>query len=67
MGRFDCEVGGKEKALEVWNNYMENMYHRPADNYNPEWDWAGIVQDTELALDVILWLSNKSNPHPVLL
>lgn len=67
MGRFDCEEGGKERALEIWNNYMENAYHRPADNYDPNWDWAGIVQDTELALDVILWLANKTNGHPVLL
>lgn len=67
MGRFDCEEGGKERALEIWNNYMENVYHRPADNYDPNWDWSGIVQDTELALDIILWLSNKTNPHPILL
>lgn len=67
MGRFDCENGGKERALEAWNYYMESAYHRPADNYDPNWDWGGIVQDTELALDVILWLSNKRNPHPVLL
>lgn len=65
-GCFDSREHGKEWALETWNYFINNVYHRPADNYNPEWDWAGVVEDTKLALNITLWLSKVSNPKPYL-
>jgi Zn-dependent M28 family amino/carboxypeptidase len=65
-GCYDSREHGKEWALETWNYFINNVYHRPADNYNPDWDWSGVVEDTKLALNVTLWLTKSSNPKPYL-
>ena len=65
-GCYDSREHGKEWALETWNYFINNVYHRPADNYNPEWDWSGVAEDTKLALNVELWLTDVSNPRPYL-
>ena len=28
--------------------YNEHRYHAPKDEYDPEWDWSGVVQDLQL-------------------
>ena len=66
MGCFDSREKGKEWARERWDHFIKNVYHRPADNYDPEWDWSGVVEDTELAVKAILWLTNSKNPKPVM-
>lgn len=65
-GCYHSREHGKEWALETWNYFINNVYHSPADNYNPNWDWSGVVEDTKLALNVTLWLTNTSNPRPYL-
>jgi len=37
---------GKDAAWgkQVWEDYNENRYHRPADEYNPNWDFSGLVK-----------------------
>ncbi len=66
MGCFDSRLNGEEWARERWNYFIKNVYHRPSDNYNPDWDWSGVVEDTELAINAILWLTNIKNPKPVM-
>jgi Zn-dependent M28 family amino/carboxypeptidase len=65
-GCYDSREHGKEWALTTWNHFIENIYHTPADNYDENWDWSGIVEDTQLALKVVLWLGDSKNPPPVL-
>jgi len=37
---------GKDPAWgkKVWEDYNENRYHRPADEYDPAWDFSGLVK-----------------------
>jgi Zn-dependent M28 family amino/carboxypeptidase len=52
FARGNCESRehGKVWAAEKEKDYIENYYHRPADNYYPEtWDLSGIVEDAKLA------------------
>jgi Zn-dependent M28 family amino/carboxypeptidase len=37
---------GKDPAWgkQVWEDYNENRYHRPADEYDPAWDFSGLVK-----------------------
>ncbi|MHC1779376.1 MAG: M28 family peptidase [Bacteroidales bacterium] len=66
MGCFDSRENGAVWARERWDHFIKNVYHRPADNYNPEWDWSGVVEDTELAVNAVIWLTNTKNPKPVM-
>ncbi len=66
MGCFDSRENGKEWAREMWDHFIKNVYHRPADNFDPDWDWSGVVEDTELAIEAILWLTDSKNPKPVM-
>ena len=59
MGCYDSKNNGKEWADSTWKDYVKNKYHRPSDNYNPNWDWGGVVQDAQLALKVSLELLNN--------
>lgn len=33
-----------EWGKRVWEDYNENRYHRPADEYDPSWDLSGLVK-----------------------
>jgi Zn-dependent M28 family amino/carboxypeptidase len=49
-GNVDSRQHGKEWAAMMEKDYIENRYHRPADNYEPDkWDMNGIVEDARLA------------------
>jgi Zn-dependent M28 family amino/carboxypeptidase len=40
---------GREWASEMETDYINNKYHRPADNYEPDkWDLNGIAEDARL-------------------
>ena len=67
MGCFDSREHGKEWAQQSWDYFIKSVYHRPSDNYNQNWDWSGVVEDTELALRVVLWLSSSANRRPKVL
>ena len=36
---------GSEYVLEIQREYRENRYHKPADTFDPEWDFGGVKQD----------------------
>jgi Zn-dependent M28 family amino/carboxypeptidase len=65
-GCYDSREHGKEWAQQTWDHFINNVYHRPADNYDPHWDWAGVEEDTKLALNVTLWLTSAKNKRPYL-
>ncbi len=57
-------VNGGVERMRAWEaNYRANMYHQPADEYSPDWDFTGIAQDAELLHAVGLRLAN-SNEWP---
>ncbi|HEU5179853.1 MAG TPA: M28 family peptidase [Candidatus Polarisedimenticolia bacterium] len=37
---------GKDPALgkKIWEDYNENRYHRPSDEYDASWDFSGLVK-----------------------
>jgi Zn-dependent M28 family amino/carboxypeptidase len=44
----DLVNGGVARA-EAWSkNYTATMYHQPADEYSPDWDFTGIAKDAAL-------------------
>jgi Zn-dependent M28 family amino/carboxypeptidase len=45
---IDLEQGGKVAGKAASDDYTTNRYHQPSDEYSDNWDWSGIMQDTEL-------------------
>jgi Zn-dependent M28 family amino/carboxypeptidase len=44
----DLVNGGVARAQAWQANYTAKMYHQPDDEYSPDWDFSGMVQDAEL-------------------
>ena len=40
------KFAGKDPAWgkKIWEDYNENRYHRPSDEYDPNWDFSGLVK-----------------------
>jgi Zn-dependent M28 family amino/carboxypeptidase len=55
----DLVNGGVARAQAWQANYTAKMYHQPADEYDPSWDFTGIAQDAELLHGVGLHLANS--------
>lgn len=47
-GGFESRTGGKATIAQQRQNYTTNMYHKPADQFDPSWDLSGIAQDAQL-------------------
>jgi Zn-dependent M28 family amino/carboxypeptidase len=47
-GGFESRTRGKEYIAQQRQNYTTNMYHKPADQFDPSWDLSGITQDAQL-------------------
>jgi Zn-dependent M28 family amino/carboxypeptidase len=50
------EKGWGQKQGASWIN---THYHQPSDEYNPNWDLSGCIQDLNLLFEVALRLANK--------
>ena len=49
VGRgLDLVEGGVEAGKAYSDDYTKNRYHQPSDQYSPDWNFAGIAQETEL-------------------
>ncbi|MBE0676215.1 MAG: M28 family peptidase [Bacteroidales bacterium] len=60
-GNCDSRELGKEWAAKEEMDYINNRYHRPADNYDPfTWDFQGIMEDAALMFEVGYKLANSS-------
>jgi Zn-dependent M28 family amino/carboxypeptidase len=44
----DLVNGGKAAGAAAAEDYTANRYHGPKDEYDPNWDWSGVVQELEL-------------------
>ncbi len=52
-GSTDSREFGREWATAREKDYIENRYHKPADNYEPDkWNLEGITEDAELAFNI---------------
>lgn len=47
-GGEDLVEGGSEAGAAVAKDYRDNRYHGPKDEYNPDWDWSGVMADLQL-------------------
>ncbi|WAC24301.1 M28 family metallopeptidase [Blastomonas sp. SL216] len=47
-GGDDLVNGGKQAGEAAAKDYTVNRYHGPKDEYNPNWDWSGVIADLSL-------------------
>ncbi|PXW75875.1 Zn-dependent M28 family amino/carboxypeptidase [Blastomonas natatoria] len=47
-GGDDLLEGGKAAGEAAAKDYTVNRYHGPKDEYNPDWNWSGVMQDLSL-------------------
>lgn len=52
---------GSEWTLEQQKDYTTNRYHKPGDNYDPNWDLSGAVQDLQMLFQIGLELANNED------
>ncbi len=48
MSGFDLRDGGEAAGRKAADDYTANRYHKPSDNYDPDWDYRGVIEDLEL-------------------
>ncbi|MGH9766457.1 MAG: M20/M25/M40 family metallo-hydrolase, partial [Blastocatellia bacterium] len=54
-------VGHHDKwGEEQFQDYNQHRYHQPADEYSPNWDFSGMVQQARLAFWIGLRVANTS-------
>jgi Zn-dependent M28 family amino/carboxypeptidase len=54
---IDSHEHGPEWGLAQNNDYISHRYHKPADEYDPQWDLSGAMEDLVLYFDVGLMLA----------
>ena len=55
-------VNGGRDAGRAWETaYRSNAYHGPNDEYDPAWDWSGIMQDLQLYYRLSRMLAETSD------
>ena len=47
-GGDDLVTGGREAGEAAARDYTVNRYHGPKDEYNPDWNWSGVMEDLSL-------------------
>ncbi|MBD2843067.1 M28 family metallopeptidase [Erythrobacter rubeus] len=47
-GGEDLKEGGRAAGAAVAQDYTENRYHGPKDEFNEDWDWSGVMSDLQL-------------------
>ncbi len=52
---------GKEWTLAKRDEYNKNNYHKPSDEYNPNWDLSGAIEDLQLLFKIGYRLSMESS------
>ncbi len=63
-GGVDHIEKGREYGLAMLDDYNKNHYHSAADNFDPDWDLRGIVQDLNALYQVGKTLSlNQAWPN----
>lgn len=47
-GGEDLVKGGTAAGMAAAEDYTKNRYHGPKDEYDPNWDWNGVLADLKL-------------------
>lgn len=55
----DLVKGGKEAGQKAEDDYTENRYHQPADEWSPDWDLSGQAADLGLVYEIGADLANS--------
>ena len=45
---IDLDQGGKKAGMAAKADYVAHRYHKPQDEYDPNWDWSGVMSDLAL-------------------
>ena len=51
---------GKTYAKEQADKYTKANYHQPSDEYSPDWDLTGAVEDAQLYFSLGQTLANEA-------
>ncbi len=57
-GSIHAELGA-EYGAQIEQGYRLDRYHKPSDEFNPDWDMRGFVQSTALMFDVAAEVANS--------
>lgn len=57
---IDSVAHGKEWGLAQQADYVSNRYHKPSDEFDPNWDLGGAVQDLELYFAISYKLAQEN-------
>jgi Zn-dependent M28 family amino/carboxypeptidase len=59
-GNVESREHGREWTAKTEQDYLNNNYHKPADNFEPDkWDLSGVAEDAKLAFSVGYKLANS--------
>jgi Zn-dependent M28 family amino/carboxypeptidase len=58
-GGYDLLVGGVAAGQTVRDDYRERHYHQPSDEYDPNWDLSGPVEDLQALYALGLGLADS--------
>jgi Zn-dependent M28 family amino/carboxypeptidase len=47
-GGLDLVEGGEAAGRAAADDYTTNRYHKPGDNYDPNWDYRGVEDDLRM-------------------
>jgi Zn-dependent M28 family amino/carboxypeptidase len=56
----DMVNGGVAAGHAAAEDYTTNRYHKPQDEYDPTWNWAGAVQDLRIYYRIGRELANSA-------
>ncbi|MAW79517.1 MAG: peptidase M28 [Parvularcula sp.] len=48
---LDLVEGGEEVGRALAEDYTANRYHKPADNYSPDWDLTGMTRSMNILME----------------
>ena len=60
----DLAVGGSAAGHAATEDYVAHRYHKPQDEYDPNWDWSGAVQDLNVYYTLGRKLADDTNLWP---
>jgi len=58
-GGYDLLVGGKEAGQAVRDEYRAKHYHQPSDEFDPNWDISGVIDDLKALKDLGARVANS--------
>lgn len=56
----DLVEGGKARGEAAARDYIARHYHAPSDEYDPDWDWSGAIQELTLTYRLTRELADSS-------